>query len=234
MRKTLYSILFILTPFLGISQNTSTGVPEAAQNDLKYLEDQFYIGLTYNLLVNRPSDVSQNNLPFGIQLGYIKDIPMNKRRNIGLGIGLGYNFNSYFNNLRATEENGTITYQLIDGDTQFNRNKISTHVLEVPLEFRWRTSTPDSYKFWRVYGGVRLGYVFANVSKFVSNEENISFSNDDVERFQYDLYISMGYNTWNFYASFALNDILESNTLTIEGEPIEFNALKVGLIFYLL
>ncbi len=233
MRRIL-SILLFIAPFIGISQSNVIIPSKDAESDAKYLEDQFYIGVTYNLLLNRPSGVSQNNLPFGIQLGYIKDIPMNKKRNIGIGIGLGYNFNSYFNNLRATEENGTITYQVIDEDTQFNRNKISTHVLEVPIEFRWRTSTPDSYKFWRIYGGVRLGYVFANVSKFVSDTENVSFTNDDVERFQYDLYLSMGYNTWNFYASFALNNILENNVVTLEGETISFNALKVGLIFYLL
>ncbi|NAS32163.1 outer membrane beta-barrel protein [Flavobacteriaceae bacterium R38] len=219
----------LLLPLLGMSQNEND-----EDIDTRYLEDQFYVGVTYNVLLNRPSGVTQNNLPFGIQVGYIKDIPMNSRRNIGLGIGLGYNFNSYFNNLQAIEQGGDIVYQLIDDDTQFNRNKISTHVLELPIEFRWRTSKPDSYRFWRIYSGVRLGYVFANVSKFVSDTERIRFTNDDVERFQYDLYLSFGYNTWNFYASYALNNLLKDNTLTVDGERIDISTLKIGLIFYLL
>jgi len=227
--KYLLSVFCLLFFLRGFSQNENE---EAI--DYKYLEDQFYIGITYNLLLNSPSGVNQNNFPYGVQLGYIKDIPINKRRNIGFGIGLGYNFNSYFNNLQAIEQGDEIIYQLIEDDPGFRRNKIGTHIVELPIEFRWRTSRPDSYRFWRVYGGVRLGYVFANVSKFVSDTERIRFSNDDVERFQYDLYFSFGYNTWNFYASYGLNTILNDDVFTVDGERIETRALKIGLIFYIL
>ena len=231
MKSVITCFIFLMTVWITAQQDSLALSPEI---DHQYREDQFYIGLTYNLLVNRPDNVSQNSLPFGLHLGFIRDIPINTRRNIAFGVGLGYSLNSYFNNLQAIEQNGTIIYQLIDADTPFNRNRISTHLVEVPIEFRWRTSTASTYKFWRIYTGVRFGYVFANVSRFVSDTESTSFSNDDVERFQYDLYISMGYNTWNFYASLGLNTILEPNTVTTTGEEIGFRALKVGLIFYLL
>ena len=225
--KRSFLFLFLFSFFWGYNQEES---------DEKYLEDQFYIGITYNLLLNRPAGVSQNNLPFGVQTGFIKDLPLNERRNIGIGIGLGYNFNSYFSNLQALEQDGDIVYQLLDGENAipFNRNRISTHLIELPIEFRWRTSTPSSYKFWRIYGGVRLGYVFSAVSKFVSDTQRIRFNNNDVERFQYDLYVSMGYNTWNFYASLGLNNVLKDDIITTDGVPIEINALKIGLIFYIL
>ncbi|NER12734.1 outer membrane beta-barrel protein [Leptobacterium flavescens] len=223
--------LFVFIPFLSLAQDTSSGTAEVNN---RYLEDQFYVGITYNLLLNRPSGVSQSNLPYGLQLGYIKDIPINAERNIGFGIGLGYNFNSYSSNLQAIEENGEISYQLIADDVQFNRNKLITHMVEVPIEFRWRTSSPENYKFWRVYGGVRLGYVFANSSKFISDAERLRFSNDDLERFQYDLYFSFGYNTWNFYASYALNNVFKNDVVTVDGERIEMRSLKIGLIFYIL
>lgn len=232
MKQFLY-ILLLLIPLVGSSQDELNIAIDETVDD-RYLEDQFYIGLTYNILLDRPPGVTQNNLPFGIQFGYIKDIPINKRRNKGLGIGVGYNYNAYFNNLQAIEQDGDIIYQLISDETQFNRNRIGTHVLEIPIEFRWRTSKAVDYKFWRIYGGVRFGYVFANSSRFVSDAENISFTNDDIERLQYDLYFSFGYNTWNFYASYALNNLLRSDVFTIEGDRIDMNALKIGLIFYLL
>jgi hypothetical protein len=31
--------------------------------------------------------------------------------------------------------------------------KFTQLLVEVPLEFRWRSSTFESYKFWRIYGG---------------------------------------------------------------------------------
>lgn len=70
-------------------------IPIVAQDSLvkreldinRYLEDQFYIGVTYDILANKPSQVSQNNLSRGIQIGYIRDLPLNIDRNRGFGIG---------------------------------------------------------------------------------------------------------------------------------------------------
>ena len=57
--------------------------------DKRYLEDQFYAGITYNFMLSLPDDVSQRNFSYGLQSGFIKDIPLNADRNLGLGIGLG-------------------------------------------------------------------------------------------------------------------------------------------------
>ncbi len=197
-------------------------------------EDHIYIGITYNVILNRPSEVTQNNLAYGIQLGYIRDIPVNKMRNFGFGVGLGYAINNYFTNLLAQETTAGITYEAIADEISFKRNKIETHLIEMPLEIRWRTSTSKSYKFWRIYGGVKLGYIFANQSKFVGEGGKLNFTNDDINRFQTDLYLSFGYNTWNFYASYGLRRIFKSNTVTTSGEEIDIRILKAGLIFYLL
>ena len=58
--------------------------------DLNYLEDQFYVGLTYNVILNKPADVNQQNLSYGLQLGFIKDLPLNSSRTFAIGVGLGY------------------------------------------------------------------------------------------------------------------------------------------------
>ena len=200
-----------------------------------YLEDQFYIGITYNLLLERPGTVTQNSFSNGIQLGYIKDVPLNTRRNIGFGLGLGYAINSYYTNLRALEsESGDLTYEVIASSVSYRRNKIETHLIEVPVEFRWRTSTADTYKFWRIYTGIKLGYVFANASKYIESDRKDKFFNPDIRQFQYGVYMSFGYNTWNFYANYQLSSILEEGILTLTGEEIKMSAFSVGLIFYIL
>src|SRR5690606_1908090 len=111
-------------------------------SDSKYLEDQFYVGLTYNFLKDLPTDVAQRNLSYGLQGGFVKDIPLNLDRTIGLGIGLGYGINSYYTNLRAVQKGGELDYIVLDKDVRYKRNKIETHVLEMPFQFRWRNSTP--------------------------------------------------------------------------------------------
>ncbi|WP_430410462.1 porin family protein [Kordia sp.] len=229
----------ILLTFLGFQYATAQEENEKAVvidtlPDNNYREDQFYIGLTYNILQNRPSDISQNNLSNGLHLGIIRDFPINKKRNKAIGIGIGYSYNSYFHNLKATETDNGITYEAIDSDESFKRNKFRTHIIELPIEFRWRTSTATDYEFWRIYGGFKVGYIFSGTSKFVGNDEKLKFNNDDLNRLQYGLTLSAGYNTWNFHVYYGLNKLFKDDTKTLDGEAFEMSVIKVGLMFYIL
>ncbi|WP_411030025.1 porin family protein [Spongiimicrobium sp. 3-5] len=229
MRGLLLLFLFGVCLQLHAQENDGTTLADSS-----YLEDQFYIGITYNLLLDRPTGVSQNNLSYGLQAGFIKDIPINKARTIALGIGLGYNNNSYYTNLFASESADGFEYTILDSDTSFKRNKIEVHSLEVPLEFRWRNSTATSYKFWRIYTGFRLGYTVGARSKFVSNEQVISFTNTDVRDFQYGLTLNFGYNTFNFHAYYALNNLFNDNINITNGNAVSLTPLRIGIIFYIL
>lgn len=231
--KNFYLVFFagILLPLGLVAQETDSLSVNTVDN--RYVEDQFYIGITYNVLTNKPAGVSQNNVSYGVFLGFIKDLPLNKRRNVALGIGAGYAMDSYFSNLRVIEGSDSNTYQILD-NVDFRRNKIGTHSLEIPLEFRWRTSTADHYRFWRVYAGAKLGYVFLNNSKFVSDTERIKFTNDDIRKVNYSVFMSFGYNTWNFYASYQLTSVFEDDIYTDQNVQIDLQPLKLGLIFYIL
>ena len=130
----------------------------------KYLEDQIYIGITYNTFNSLPkgAGIEQNGFSNGISLGFIKDLPINEQRNFGFGIGLGYGRNTYFQNIQITEENNKTEFDIV---SNFKRNKFSLYSLEVPIEIRWRGSTITEYKFWRIYTGLKLAYVFASNAK---------------------------------------------------------------------
>lgn len=232
MKRIVIGILFI---FLGMQ--TMSAQQEVIQDtipDEKYREDQFYIGFTYNILQNRPSEISQNNLSNGIHLGFIRDFPINKKRNKAIGIGLGYSYNSYFHNLKAVQTDTGILYDAIESDESFRRNKYRTHEVELPIEFRWRTSTATSYKFWRIYGGFKFSYIFSGISKFVGDSGTLKFQNDDMNRLQYGLTLSAGYNTWNFHVYYGLNTLFKEDTFTTNGEQFDMNTVKVGLMFYIL
>jgi len=210
-----------------------------AQNlsaDTRYLEDQFYMGITYNLLLNKPSGVEQRNLPYGLQLGYIKDIPVNKANTIGLGVGFGYAINNYYTNIIAEENvSSNISYIIDEGTAKLNRSKVATHLIELPFEFRWRNSTIDEYKFWRVYMGAKLGYVFNARSKLVTEDEKISFSNDDVKNIHYGLTLNFGYNTWNIQVYYQLNNLFNDGVVIEDTlERVNVRPLRIGIIFYIL
>lgn len=226
MRKFLF---FLLSMFLTFNSN-SQEVTDQLDIDANYLEDQFYAGLAYNYLANRPVGVIQRNFSYNLQFGFIKDLPLNEKRNFGFGIGLGYATNSYYSNLRAISTNGEISYEIPEVD--FDRSKLETHALEIPLEIRWRTSNALDYRFWRIYAGGRINYNFLRKSKYKSEGVKDVFTNENISQFNYGLTLSFGYNTFNLHAYYALNPILENASLN--GEPIKMHPLRIGLIFYIL
>ena len=130
-------------------------------------------------------------------------------------------------------ENG-LEYIVLDSEVSYKRNKLDAHVIEMPIELRWRTSTPSDYKFWRVYAGMKLGYIVGSRSKFVSDATKISFNNTDVRKFRYGIMLNFGYSTVNVHAYYALSNLFNDNISTVEGESIEFRPLRIGIIFYIL
>ena len=233
MKYSLFIIVFIWSFQWSFAQeekkNDSIG-------DTDYKEDQFYVGVTYNLLGKKPSNLSQSGFSSGFHLGFIKDIPINTRRNVAVGIGLGLSSNSFNQNmLIGKDESNDYVYSILnDSDISYNKNKFTMYLVELPLEFRWRTSTTTEYKFWRIYTGLKLGYVIANSSKFIGDPESIKNSGiKDFNNFQFGLNITAGYNTWNVHFYYALNSIFKSGT-TINNESLDMNTVKIGLMFYIL
>ncbi len=202
--------------------------------DSLYREDQFYLGFTYNRLVSIPTSFDQQRFSAGISLGFLRDMPINKRRNVAIATGLGFTYNNYFQNLTITNLQDGITYFVINND-DFDRNKFSNLLVDVPIEFRWRTSTPTTYKFWRVYSGVKLSYLLSDVSVLKNDGGKFKVKNNhDFNKFQYGLYLSLGYNTWNFYGYYGLNSLFKSGVKTSDtAEDISIQALNFGLIFYM-
>ena len=196
--------------------------------DNKYLEDQLYFSITYNILTDRPKIDDNSVFSGGLTLGFIKDLPINKQRNIGFGIGLGYSFNSYKNKITLYPDD------VVGIDKKYLANKLKTHLIEIPLELRWRTSTPTKYSFWRIYGGLRLAYVFHSKANF-ENEEGSTFSvknSDLINDFQYGLTLAAGYGTWNLYFYYGLTPLF--NSFDVNGKEIKMKDFNIGLKFYIL
>lgn len=208
---------------------------ESPEVDTNYKEDQFYLGVTYNLLTQKPNNVSQSGFSSGFHFGFIKDMPINKRRNMAIGVGLGASINSFNQNMLIDKLDGKYIYSVLDeNETPYSRNKFTLYLIEMPIEYRWRTSTPSEYKFWRIYTGIKIGYLVANSSKFIGDANTIKLSNiSDFNKLQYGLTLSAGYNTWNVHLYYALNTIFNNNA-QVSNEGLNMSAVKIGLIFYLL
>jgi hypothetical protein len=219
--------------FLGVSLQILGQVQTASNSvESRYFEDQFYFGVTYNFVRNKPDDVAQRNLSYGLQVGVIKDIPLNSRGTRALGVGLGLALNTYYSNLLAAETANGISYSL-GVSPDFKRSKLETHAIELPFEFRWRNSTREEYRFWRLYAGIKAAYILGARSTSVVNDTKNGFSNTDIERLQYGLTVNVGYNTFNIHLYYALNELFQEGT-TVNNQAIGYSPLRVGVIFYIL
>ncbi|WP_366525140.1 porin family protein [Flavobacterium sp.] len=200
--------------------------------DSLYREDQFYLGLTYNTLQDSPAGVSQQKIALGLAAGFLRDMPINKNRNLAIATGIGFALNNYNQNLTISQSGADINYSINNNGAGFSKNKFTQLLVEVPLEFRWRTSTFESYKFWRIYGGVKFSYLLYDRSVFTASTKSVVINNKDFNEFLYGVYLSGGYNTINLYAYYGLNPLFKS--AIVDGQTVNFKSLQLGIIFYIL
>ncbi len=128
---------------------------------------------------------------------------------------------------------GSINYSIIPSGVDYEKNKLALYFVDLPIEFRWRTSTFESHKFWRVYTGFKLSYLLLSQSRYLDANQNFKIDNNpDINKIHYGAYISAGYNSWNLYAYYGLQNMFKNGSLN--GNPIELSTLNVGLMFYIL
>src|SRR5690606_16173636 len=228
--RTYFSLILGFISFATLAQDTIQHISV----DSLYREDQFYIGATYNLPLNLPSGGNIRGLSGGIQFGFVRDMPINKRRNIAIAVGAGLAIDQFGQNLFIGEAQNeeTIFRVLDDENIDYDRNRFNMAVIEAPIEFRWRTSTPSSYKFWRIYTGVRVGYAYYYKSTFKQTNNIVNQTKiPEFDPLRLSATLSFGYNTFNFFASYSINPFFK-DAVTVDGENVDFRTLKVGLMFY--
>ena len=234
MKKILF-IIYSLSVILSFGQETVNENDKDVVPDSLYREDQFYIGVTFNLLLDKPNGISQSGFSGGLHAGFIRDMPVNKRRNVAIGVGIGYSLNVYNQNLFIGKETGTeqTIFRSLE-NVDFETNQFTTHLLEVPFEFRWRTSVPETYKFYRIYTGLRMGYLYSFRSNFKQSDNQVRQTKvDELNRWRIGATFTFGWNTFNFHFYYSLNTLFNDDAV-IGEEKVGLHTAKIGLIFYML
>lgn len=233
-KEALIFIFSFWLSFFAFAQGEKT----SAMIDDKYREDQFYAGFSYAMLSKLPDNTKLRGLSGSLQFGFLRDFPLNKRRNIALAAGVGLNINRYGQNLFIGKENDSeVLYRILgkEGPVKYSTNRLGTYIVELPLQFRWRTSTADKYQFWRVYAGVSVGHIYWSQSMFKQDGNKVVVTNiPDLQKWRWSASLSFGYNKINFFVKYDLNNLFKSDTYTTDGSLIELRPLQFGFIFYIL
>jgi len=223
--RFLVSLLLLISFFISFSQKNNV--------DNKYLEDQFYLGLYYSTLTSSPENFNQNKFSSTLNFGFIRDFPFNEQRNFGIGAGVGLSFSSSNSNLKLSDLNSSVSGEIVNGE-DFTKNKWNTTKIEFPFEVRWRTSTPTSYKFWRVYFGVKTSYLLKSKYKYESLNSNYTLENLPFRKTQSGITVNAGNNTWNLGLYMGLNPIFNKEFGQNNPNLKDLKEFKLGLVFYIL
>ena len=215
--------------FLCLVQSVSAQKDSLQLGD-RYSDDQLYASISYVQFYNQPSVVSRSAFSYGISAGFIKDFALNKSGSISFAAGVGYGFDLFNHELKVEDINGSTSFNTSEN---LSSNIFRSHNLEFPIEFRWRTSNAIKYDFWRIYGGIKFIYNLSNEFEFIENAATFSYKNVNAyNNLQYGLTLSAGYDEFNINIFYGLTSVF--NNATINGEVVNTDILKFGLIFYIL
>ncbi|WP_019037796.1 porin family protein [Psychroflexus tropicus] len=232
--KFTYFFLFLCFFSSAVAQDDLTWLKEN-QQDYLYREDQFYFGFSFNFLTDLPSEVEQSGFSGGLILGFIRDMPLNTRRNLAVGLGLGLNLNTYGQTLQISEtEGGDQLFEPIPSSRNYQSNRFTTNSIEVPLEIRWRSSDIGKLSFWRIYAGVKIGYVFTSKSVYRGSDQRYDFrSINAINNVTSSAILTFGYGSVNFFVDLSLNSVFDAQ-INSTGEDVSVRPIKAGLVFYFL
>lgn len=175
--------------------------------------------------VNGPNDLNTDPT-FSFAFAYGKDVAFSKDSKFSWFYALGYDFNNINHNLNLKSiQSLELTPRELGSrilNVPFSINRLSSHYLELPIEFRYRTQTKNPF---RVFVGAKGGYLVK--SKYELDEglgDTYERKNlGELERFKYGLTFRIGYGLINLYAYYGLNALMKP------GEQKGVNQLSFGL-----
>ena len=198
-----------------------------------YREDQIYISLYYNSLKNDVGDLKENKFSSSINFGFIRDIPLNKSGKFAIGLGIGIGFNTYNNNLKINYQssNNFFSGEYLENQIEYDYNRFNLNEIQFPIEIRFRNSSIDNYKFWRLYAGLKYSKAISRKYKFENLDSNYTLNNIPINSDQLGLTLNIGFNTWNIGLYKAIKPFFIGNQNNLS---LDLEQFKVGLIFYIL
>lgn len=127
-------------------------------------------------------------------------------------IGIGFSTQSYYSNRQIRRDTtlgfGDYSTWKIPDYVPYQKNKVSTSWIEVPIEFRFRTKLDDMGYRWKFSVGAKLGFLLDTHDKIV-DDRNIKYKTyyfPDMNTLRGGIIARIGYGKVNFSGFFSLTE----------------------------
>lgn len=203
----------------------------ADEKDAAYRMDHLCINVNYNNWIHDIDGLETGAFSLGMDIGVFKDIPLNKRGTLGLGIGVNYSFLnihhngdiSYTFDSTTNENSGTL---ITPTNASFKKNKFYTNFIEVPIELRIRSIKHPRFRF---YLGFKGGYNLSVHATRVTEQTKVrTYRIKNILQYRYGPTVKIGYGKVNLYGFYSLTPLFE------EGKGMKITPYTAGLSFFIL
>jgi hypothetical protein len=236
---------FLLSFFvLSAGLSAQIGLPKDSSKTKDKIAKQDYIILNFNwnAWLNAGDEVEVSPFSRGFEVALMYDQPLGKSP-FALGFGLGLCTENIFTNAFLRSNSYSVVWQSIDktinpqGTTrEWDRYKLGTTILELPLEVRFRLN-PKKRNTFKVTAGFKIGYVVHSKDKYVgpnylydsqgqqSNlDESLSMKTEDlhgINKLRYSVYGRIGYGRFALNFQYGLQPFFESGRDADNVIPIQ-------------
>jgi hypothetical protein len=243
MRNTAFLLSFLILA-TGLSGQI-VGLPKDSSKTKDKIAKQDYIILNFNwnAWLNGGDKVDVSPFSRGFEIALMYDQPLGKSP-FALGFGLGLSTENIFTNALLRSKNDSVDWVSIDKtinpdnttNREWDRYKLGTTILELPLEVRFRLN-PKKRNTFKVTAGFKLGYVVHSKEKYVgpnylydkdgqqSNlDQTLSMKTEDlfgINRLRYSVYGRIGYGRFALNFQYGLQPFFESGKGADNVIPIQ-------------
>lgn len=193
-------------------------------------QDFIILDFNWNTWLNKPAGTGVSPFSRGFNFYLMYDLPLG-RSPLSFATGLGISTeNIYLTSFLQQDSAGGLFFQDIEGvinadnpsnKRDWNRYKLATTILELPIEFRYRAN-PDKRNTFKLHVGFKIGYVITSWEKYVGPDYRNGVADLDntvkikeyklpgVNRFRYGIYARIGWSRYFATFSYSFSNFFEN------------------------
>ncbi|MBK9285627.1 MAG: outer membrane beta-barrel protein [Sphingobacteriaceae bacterium] len=223
MSRIAIFLIFVQFALVGFSQTVSDTLPkkkgsrEIGEFDKKNYKsdpgDRMLIEILHTGYTGLPANIQQSSIKsIGVNFSLMFDKPIGKSAfSFGYGLGIfSHNFHSNAEFVYITDstvKNTGTRLEPIQRETKLNR--YAQKILEMPIEFRFRTKTDRQFK---IHVGFRVGYMLNDFRSVQDKDGKFrTYRIKNINPVRYGATFRIGFQQFAFSASYYFSELFQDN-----------------------
>jgi hypothetical protein len=237
MKKTSLLGLFILSAIILFAQDEPKPETKKQQPNLRgRANDHFLLQLGITNWAGSPDSINTKGLSRSFNMYFMFDFPFKSNPKLSVGIGVGIaSDNIYFDKtyVGIKDITSTLRFQDLSDTSHFKKYKLTTTILEAPLELRFSSNPATPNKSYKVALGIKAGVLLKAQTKGktwqnASGSTLIAYTEKQSSKrfFNSNRFVAtarIGYGVLGLFGSYQLN------TLFKEGFGPDVRPYTIGL-----